>query len=145
MKAKFDNIFILFLTFVFIGGCVGVKNDIDFARYCLRGLAKGKSSTARLIDWTSFVAMGVNVGGTVNKLATTREKEEYVKKFIKSFAFSFRQTEGKLNKFTNWRIFIANKGRTVVAANYLNDKVLLLTIATYPGGKRKLVRMGWKE
>ena len=145
MKAKFNDIFILFLTLVFIGGCVGVKNDIDFARYCLQGLAKGKSSAAGLVDWTSFVAMGINIGGTVNKLAATRQKEEYVKKFIKSFAFSFRQTEGKLNKFTNWRIFAANMGKTTVAANYLNGKVLLLTIATYPGGKRKLIRMGWKE
>ncbi len=146
MKIKPKNMFTLFFVFVFIiSGCTGIRNDVDFARRCLKGLIKGDFSVGRLIDWTSFVAVGINVGGTVNRLRTMQQKEEYVKRFIESFAFSFRQGGGKWNKFTNWRIFSVNKGITVVATDYLNNKVLLLTIVNYPNGKRKLIRMEWKE
>jgi hypothetical protein len=143
MRAKTVFIFLLF----FFAGCVmRITNDVDFARTCLLGLIKGDYyRVLKMIEWPSFFALEIDVGRTYRSLPNDRERARYIRKFIKSFSWGFKQVGGKFNYFVNWRIYSSTPDKTVVAADHkITNNTLLFTII-HRKGERKLVRLEWKK
>jgi hypothetical protein len=143
MRVKTVFIFLLF----FFAGCVmRITNDVDFARTCLKRLIKGNYyKVAKMIEWPSFFALKVDVGKTYRSLPDDKERVKYIKKFIKSFSWGFKQAEGKFNYFINWRIRSSDSDKTVVAADHkITNNTLLFTII-HRKGERKLVRLEWEK
>lgn len=133
--------------------------DTDFCRKVFNGLVKGSYGVQKFIDWEKLKAMKVDVGATYIQFTIEKQRSDYKKAFIKYLSLGFRQAGGKLNLFTNWRIYPVRKespdrielsngvydkysDKTVVAADY-RGKIILFTISKY--GKRKLIAIQWKE
>lgn len=127
---------VLFLNF-------GVrKNDVDFCRGIFEGLAEGRQSVQKLIDWKNMKALNVNIGETYNKYSDKKEKADYRENFIKSFSNGFKKAGGKFEAFSGWRLHQKDEFSAVVAADY-KKKTLLLTISGY--ARRKLTDIQWES
>lgn len=114
---------------------VVTAGDVSFARNTFESLARGDSKTADKIDWPVFTSMGENVGSTYVALTSGVEKEQFVTNFISQFAISFRESGGKIEDFTNWRVSLHDKLKTEVAADSPTG-VLTVTVAERNGVER---------
>jgi hypothetical protein len=93
------------------------------------------------IDWPIFRAFTENVGDTYARVVTEHERVYFRKAFISSFSISFNASGGRFSAFTNWRVYNSDKINTVVAADTIAKRVLLLLTVSKKLGKRKLVNM----
>jgi|SRR6478672_8404306 len=109
--------------------------DVSFARRTIESLARGESSVAENIDWPVFTSMGENLGATYVALSSGVEKEKFINGFITQFALNFRESGGKIENFTNWRVTLHDKLRTEVAADTPNG-VLAVVVADRDGVER---------
>lgn len=100
--------------------------DVSFARSTFEALARGESVAADKIDWSVFTSLGHNVGASYVALTSEVEKEKFVTGFITQFATSFRESGGKLEDFTNWRVMSHNALRTEVAADSPNGDLTVI-------------------
>ena len=109
--------------------------DVSFARKTIESLARGESSVADRIDWPVFSMMGENLGASYVALTSGVEKEKFVNGFITQFALNFRESGGKIENFTNWRVTLHDKLKTEVAADTPNG-VLAVVVADRDGVER---------
>lgn len=96
---------------------VATVGDVSFARNTFESLARGDSAVAEKIDWAVFTSMGVDFGASYVALSSGVEKQQMVTGFITQFATSFRETGGKVEGFTNWRVISHDSQKTEVAAD----------------------------
>lgn len=124
---------------------MNIKNrEINFCKSVFSGLMQGRESIQKFIDWKNLKAMGVDAGRTYVDLADDRERENYRKAFIKNTASGFKQTKGRLNLFTNWRIYDRDIDTVVIAADSkINKRVLLFIISKYP--KARMAEIEWQK
>lgn len=119
------------------------RRDILFARRAFYGLAQGRKSTERMIDWPVFKAVGADVGVEYLALSDDKERLDYENFFIKSFSENLKKAGGNPKDFTNWRVYIRDALTSVIAADYDNHgKILLLTVSRENGFK--LTDMRWE-
>ena len=114
---------------------VATAGDVSFARNTFESLARGDSKVADKIDWPVFTSMGGNTGSTYVALTSGVEKDQFVTNFISQFAVSFRESGGKIEDFTNWRVSTHDKLKTEVAADSPTG-VLTMTVAERDGVER---------
>ncbi|YCM46401.1 hypothetical protein V2O64_10265 [Verrucomicrobiaceae bacterium 227] len=91
--------------------------DVSFARNTFESLCRGDSSVAHKIDWPVLTSMGTEAGAAYNDLTSQVEKDQFTSNFIAQFATSFRETGGKIEDFTNWRVVAHDQLNTEVAAD----------------------------
>jgi len=96
---------------------VEAKGDVTFARSTFESLAKGETSVIPKIDWETFNSSGTPVGAQYIALPNDSEKESYRNSFVTQFAASFRDSGGKLEDFTNWRLTDHDEISTEVTAD----------------------------
>ncbi len=109
--------------------------DASFARNTFESLARGDSAVADKIDWPVLTSQGNNVGIFYVTLNSKVEQDKFVNGFITQFASSFRETGGKIENFTNWRVVLRDDLRTEVAADSPNG-VLKVIVAKRDGRER---------
>lgn len=114
---------------------VATAGDVSFARNTFESLARGDSKVADKIDWPVFTSMGSNTGSAYVALTSGVEKEQFVTNYISQFAISFRESGGKVEDFTNWRVSLHDKLKTEVAADSPTG-VLTITVAERDGAER---------
>lgn len=114
---------------------VATIGDASFARNTFESLARGDSAAADKIDWQVFTSMGNNVGMSYIALSSEVEREKFVTGFITQFATSFRESGGKIEDFTNWRVMLHNDLRTEVAADSPNGDLTVI-VAKRDGKER---------
>lgn len=114
---------------------VVTAGDVSFARNTFESLARGDSKVADKIDWPVFTSMGGNIGSAYVALTSGVEKNQFVTNFISQFAVSFRESGGKIEDFTNWRVSTHDKLKTEVAADSPTG-VLTVTVAERDGVER---------
>ena len=107
----------------------GSKNsdDLTFARTTFESLARGDTAVRDRIDWATLNSLGVNAGAQYVNIASDTEREEFKTAFITQFAASFRDSGGKVESFTNWRVTGHSEDRTEVSADSPNG-VLRVTV-----------------
>ena len=129
----------LFSLFLFLNNCketklkvselkqdVATVGDVGFARSTFEALARGDSAVANKIDWAVFTSMGVDFGASYVALSSAVEKEKMVTSFITQFATSFRESGGKVEGFTNWRVVSHDSQKTEVAADSPNGVLTVI-------------------
>lgn len=114
---------------------VATIGDASFARNTFESLARGDSAVADKIDWPVFTSMGTNVGMSYVALSSEVEKGKFITGFITQFATSFRESGGKIEDFTNWRVMLHNDLRTEVAADSPNGDLTVI-VAKRDGAER---------
>lgn len=149
MKGK-DNLILeyalLVITILFtIGFFVHFKNlDINLCRYALRSLVNGNPQVERFIEWKEFKILGEDIGTIYKKLPNEQEQLKFKRDFIKNFSLGFKRSGGKLNSFTNWRIYRQNGKEVIIAVdNMAYKKTVLFTVSKY--GRHRLTSIQWKE
>lgn len=105
---------------------VATAGDVSFARNTFESLARGDSAVAEKIDWAVFTSMGVDFGASYVALSSGVEKQKMVTSFITQFATSFRETGGKVEGFTNWRVVSHDSQKTEVAADSPNGVLTII-------------------
>lgn len=128
-----------------LSGCLSFMNDVDFARAVFKGLVKGEQSIERYIAWEQLEAVGSKAGSTYSKIESDTQKANYRKGFIYNFSMAFQGAEGKLNSFSNWRVYAREPGKITIAVDMKTDtfqKTLLLYLSP-DTHNRKLLGMDW--
>ena len=105
---------------------VATAGDVSFARNTFESLARGDSAVASRIDWAVFTSMGVDFGAAYVALSSGVEQQKMVTGFITQFASSFRETGGKVESFTNWRVISHDSQKTEVAADSPNGVLTVI-------------------
>lgn len=105
---------------------VATIGDASFARNTFESLARGDSAVADKIDWPVFTSLGKNVGMSYVALSSEVEKEKFITGFITQFSTSFRESGGRIEDFTNWRVMLHNDLRTEVAADSPNGDLTVI-------------------
>lgn len=124
---------------------VKIKNtDIDFCRSVFNGLAQGKVSVERFIDWQNLKALDKDIGADYRGLPDENQRLAYRRAFIRSFAMGFRQGGARPGNFTHWRPYSRDSNKIIVAADHLGRdrtviKTILFTVSLYP--ERKLISL----
>lgn len=119
------------------------QNEVGFCRAVFRNLVNDRQAAQRQIDWERLKAVGVDVGKTYTELPDDQARAQYRKAFIDNFAMGFRQSEGTLEAFRNWRVQARDGERVVVATDYeAKRKTLLLSVPA--SGQRKLQELQWQ-
>lgn len=119
--------------------------DVLFCRNFYAQLVKGSPAAANSIDWENFQALGYDVGAEYKLIAHPKEKLDYRAWFIKGFSIGFTQFKGKLNAFTNWRIYDRSDQKVVVACDYPRYNQTLIFTFSKAGAKRKLIAIDWRK
>jgi hypothetical protein len=114
---------------------VATIGDASFARNTFESLARGDSSAAENIDWPVFTSLGNNIGMTYVALSSEVEKEKFITGFITQFATSFRESGGRIEDFSNWRVMLHNDLRTEIAADSPNGDLTVI-VANRDGKER---------
>jgi len=127
---------------LFISGCALMEDDVQFTRRIFNGLCSGNIGVANSIDWTTLVAMDVDVGKAYTVLSQ-QNKADYKKAFFYNFSFAFRASGGKASAFFNWRVNSKDADKTIIACDTAS-KVILFSITT-KGGKRKLTAINFQQ
>lgn len=109
--------------------------DVTFAKNTFESLARGDSTVTSDIDWETFNSSGVSVGMQYAALPNDSEKESFRKSFVNQFAASFRDSGGKLENFTNWRVTSNDEINTIVTADSPTG-VLNLTVSERNGTEK---------
>lgn len=119
------------------------KDDVEFCRRVLAGLARGRPSVERAIDWSSLNALGVAVGKECASFPQELDRDKCRETFVKGFALGFKRVEGDVHAFKRWRVVQRSPQATVVAADYpAKRQTLLFTIAAT--GPKKLQGLQWQ-
>lgn len=119
------------------------SSDAQWAQRILTGLANGRTSIERHIDWEHLKTLDVEVGATYAKLPSDQDRRRYRQAFIQNFAKGFAQSGARPEAFVNWRIQERGDGDTLVAADYpAKRKTLLVRIAR--DGGRRLEALQWQ-
>lgn len=119
------------------------QGEAGFCREVFRNLVNDRQAAQRQIDWEHLQAVGVDVGKTYTELPNDQARAQYRKAFVDNFAMGFRQAEGTLDSFRNWRVHARDGERVVVAVDYeAKHKTLLLSIPA--SGRRKLEAIQWQ-
>ena len=87
------------------------------------------------IDWETFTSLGNNIGVRYIALTSEVEKQKFITGFISQFARSFRESGGKIEDFTNWRVMAQNEIWKEVAADSPNGDLTVI-IAERDGRER---------
>lgn len=116
------------------------KQEVQVCREILGGLAAGKASVERRIDWTNLQAVDVNVGQTYTGLKDDQDRARYRRLFIENFASGFSRSGTDVRAFRNWRVHERGQGQVVVAVEHpTTGKTLLLTLS-----RKKLQGIQWQ-
>ncbi len=119
------------------------KSDAEFCRTVLNGLAQGKPSVTKRIDWDRLQALQVDVGATYRKLPNDGERAKYRAAFIANFANGFHRSGASVDAFRRWRVQERTADRIVIAVDYeAKRKTLLMTIPS--SGRKKLESLQWQ-
>ena len=121
-----------------------IKNqEINLCRYIFNGLTNRVYAAEKFIDWENLKALDVDVGAFYTRLADEKDKGGYRKEFIRNFSVGFAKAGGRLNLFTNWRIWYRDSNKVIVAADYSGyNKTILFTLSKF--GKIKLTSIQWR-
>lgn len=114
---------------------VETAGDATFAKSTFESLCRGDSSVAEHLDWAVLTSMGKEVGAPYGDLTSQVEKDQFAQNFIHQFATSFRETGGKVESFTNWRVMAHDKLKTEIAADAPKG-VLSLMVSERDGKER---------
>ncbi|WP_411827806.1 hypothetical protein [Luteolibacter sp. AS25] len=99
--------------------------DASFAKSTFEALARGDSSAADNIDWETLNSLGTPVGSTYSAMQKEEDKAAFRKNFIAQFSSSFRDSGGKLEDFTNWRVTTHDDTHTEVSADGPNGTMVI--------------------
>ena len=113
--------------------------EVRFCRRVFGGLVKGEPNVGGSIAWDRLKALDLDLGSAYAKLPPG-ERQKFQQAFIQNFAVGFRQGQGQLMAFTNWRM--EHDGS--VAVDYpAKHKTLLFRVSET--GKRQLEGIAWKQ
>lgn len=115
-------------------------NEISRCRTMFSALVRGSYSAQKQIDWEKLKALDVDVGATYSQFPDGQQRLNYQKTFVKSFALGFKQMGGELAGFRNWRVYTKDAEKTVIAADYRGQTLLL----TFSKVGKKLTALQWK-
>jgi hypothetical protein len=117
------------------------KTDLEFAQTAFQSLARGDFAAAEVIDWEAFQAMGINVGALYLSMPDDTQKADFRKAFIAQCSLAFQGTGASADSLKNWQVQYQDSARTIVAADTLVKKVLLITIS-HKDEKQKISGIG---
>ena len=135
----------MFLAVMVLTHYLGLgKQDVVFCRKVFTGLARGKPSVQRQIDWEHLKAMDVDVGSTYQSLPTDLDRAKYREKFVRAFSTAFKFSGSLSAHFVNWRIEERLRDTVIVAADFPRRRQTLLLVIP-ASGKKQLVGVRWKD
>ena len=117
-----------------------IRTEVGFCRDAFAGLAQGRLSAERQVDWEHLQAMGVDVGETYRRLPNAQERRQYRQAFIGQFAGGFASSGATTRAFTNWR----RAGGRLVAADYPAKQKTLLCGVSGSWITRRIVSLQWQ-
>ena len=121
-----------------------IRTEVGFCRDAFAGLAHGRLSAERQVDWEHLQAMGVDVGETYRRLPNAQEQRQYRQSFIGQFAGGLARSGAAATAFTGWRRAGARDGEVLVAADYaVNQKTLLFGVSG-SWFHRRITSMQWQ-
>ena len=119
------------------------RRSTSAARAIFAGLAGGRGSVERSIDWEHLNALHVEVGATYSKLPNGQERAGYRKAFIDNFASAFRAKGGAVDAFRGWRVYGRDGEQVIVAADDPSRRQMLL-LGLSGGWTKRLRSIQWK-
>lgn len=147
-KDKIGGLGYIFIAIAIIAGLIFFlsqifKSDVSLVKEIFAGLVEARQPVRKLIDWEHLNALEVNVGEVYLKVRSQKEKLDFQKVFINNFSEGFKRMGGRLDAFTNWRLYDKDNEKVVVAADYPHyNKTILFTISKY--GLSRLIGIQWE-
>jgi hypothetical protein len=136
---------LVFVILAALAVFVKTKNtDMDFCRSVFGGLAQGRFSADRMIDWQNLKALDQDIGADYRGLPNDAERLAFRRAFIRSFSTAFRGQGARARDFRDWRVYSREGQKVTVAADQIGKnkeiiKTILFTVSLYP--QRKLISL----